>query len=110
MICVHHFPPAICTAHGGYRVASRRQNRFVAGRSFAAVVLALVAFVTASVEKATSASGRVECGVERWTVKTLQDRPALLPGQQTTIAFLSSRPAPASLPETRLPSSGTSSP
>jgi hypothetical protein len=43
------------------------------------------------------------CGVERWTVKTLQDRPTLLPAEQTTIAFLSSRPAPASLPETRLP-------
>jgi hypothetical protein len=75
----------------------------VAGRTLAAVVLVLVAFAAASVERGTSASRRVECGVERWTVKTLEDRPTLLPAQQTTIAFLSSRPAPASLPETRLP-------
>jgi hypothetical protein len=41
--------------------------------------------------------------VERWTVKTLQDRPILIPAQTTTIAYLTSRPAPASLPVTRLP-------
>jgi hypothetical protein len=75
----------------------------VTGRSFAAVVLALVALAAATVEKATSSSGRIECGVERWTVKTLQDRPILLPAQATTIAFLTSRPAPAYLPVTRLP-------
>jgi hypothetical protein len=45
----------------------------------------------------------MECGVERWTVKTLQDRPVLIPAEPTTIAFLTSRPAPASLPDTRLP-------
>ncbi len=43
------------------------------------------------------------CGLERWTVKTLQDRPRLLGVQNTTIAYLVSRPAPASLPNTRLP-------
>jgi hypothetical protein len=42
------------------------------------------------------------CGTERWTVKTLQDRPALIPAQ-TTIAYLTSRPPPANLPDTRLP-------
>jgi hypothetical protein len=41
--------------------------------------------------------------VERWTVKTLQDRPRLLPVRSTTIAFLVSRPAPSSVPATRLP-------
>jgi hypothetical protein len=41
--------------------------------------------------------------VERWTVKTLQDRPSLLPIRSTTIAYLDSRPAPPSLPSTRLP-------
>src|SRR5258707_15237603 len=46
---------------------------------------------------------RALCGVERWTVKTLQDRPVLLPAKATTIAFLTSRPAPAALPPTRLP-------
>jgi hypothetical protein len=75
----------------------------VHGRIVVAVVLACVAFAAVSVDQATPASGRVECGVERWTVKTLQDRPVLIPAQSTTIAFLTSRPAPASLPDTRLP-------
>jgi hypothetical protein len=35
-------------------------------------------------------------------VKTLQDRPIVLPAHRTTIAFLTSRPAPASLPASRL--------
>jgi hypothetical protein len=43
------------------------------------------------------------CGVERWVVKTLQDRPYLLPVRSVTIAYLDSRPAPSSLPLTRLP-------
>jgi hypothetical protein len=36
-------------------------------------------------------------------VKTLQDRPRLLPLQLVTIAYLVSRPAPSVLPSTRLP-------
>jgi hypothetical protein len=36
-------------------------------------------------------------------VKTLQDRPRLLPVKRTTIAYLVSRPAPSYLPSTRLP-------
>jgi hypothetical protein len=43
------------------------------------------------------------CGVERWTVKTLQDRPRLLPVQTVSIAYLVTRPAPHPLPVTRLP-------
>ena len=43
------------------------------------------------------------CGVERWPVKTLQDRPRLLPLRRTTIAWLCSRPAPDGLPAARLP-------
>jgi hypothetical protein len=43
------------------------------------------------------------CGVDRWNVKTLQDRPALLPVRTTTIRYLVSRPAPHLLPRTRLP-------
>jgi len=50
---------------------------------------------------ATSASAA--CGVERWTVKTLQDRPRLLPARTTTIHFLVTRPAPNPLPSARLP-------
>ncbi len=44
----------------------------------------------------------VACGVERWTVKTLQDRPRLLPLRDTTIAYLVSRPRPDTLPDRRL--------
>ena len=43
------------------------------------------------------------CGVERWTVKTLQDRPSLLPVKRTTVAYLISRPRPANLATARLP-------
>ena len=43
------------------------------------------------------------CGVERWTVKTLQDRPHLLKARKTTIHHLITRPRPSSLPNTRLP-------
>ena len=49
------------------------------------------------------ASSRAACGVERWTVKTLQDRPRLLPARKSTIHYLVTRPAPAHLPDTRLP-------
>ena len=34
------------------------------------------------------------CGAERWAVKTLQDRPRLLPVHTASIAYLVSRPAP----------------
>jgi len=73
------------------------------------VVLALVALATVFVAwasqppRTSAATGRVACGVERWTVKTLGDRPSLLPASATTIKFLTSRPAPSSLPSTRLP-------
>jgi hypothetical protein len=50
-----------------------------------------------------SSGSRSACGAERWTVKTLQDRPRLLPVRRVTLAYLVSRPAPASLPTTRLP-------
>jgi hypothetical protein len=43
------------------------------------------------------------CGVERWTVKTLQDRPRLLHPRPSTIGNLVSVPRPSSLPPTRLP-------
>jgi hypothetical protein len=43
------------------------------------------------------------CGVERWTVKTLEDRPRLLPNRLTTVRYLVTRRAPSYLPNTRLP-------
>lgn len=54
-----------------------------------------------SSDAGVSSSG--SCGVERWTVKTLQDRPTLLQARTTTVRFLVSRPAPHPLPTTRLP-------
>src|SRR4051812_9980792 len=37
------------------------------------------------------------CGIERWDIKTLQDRPRLLRTRPTTIAELIKQPRPASL-------------
>ncbi len=51
----------------------------------------------------TTVPAAAACGVERWTVKTLQDRPTLLPVKATTVGYLVRLPAPASLPKTRLP-------
>ena len=65
-----------------------------------AATLATCAGIVAPTSGATSKYG---CGVERWTVKTLQDRPRLLPARKTTIHYLVTRPAPSSLPDRRLP-------
>src|SRR5438876_6514092 len=46
---------------------------------------------------------RVLCGVERWKVKTLQDRPSLLAVQTRTIAYLITRTKPSPLPGDRAP-------
>jgi hypothetical protein len=43
------------------------------------------------------------CGVERWAVKTLQDRPHLLANRLTTVKYLATRRPPSYLPSTRLP-------
>jgi hypothetical protein len=70
-----------------------------------ATVLVLVAAVSA-VESASAAIAKpsmAACGTERWSIKTLKDHPSLLPVQTTTVHYLVTRPAPASLPPTRLP-------
>jgi hypothetical protein len=43
------------------------------------------------------------CGVERWKVKTLQDRSRLLRPRLSTVANLARLPRPKRLPATRLP-------
>jgi hypothetical protein len=48
-------------------------------------------------------SAALVCGVERWKVKTLQDRPRLLRAEPITIARLVSHPRPSPLPSTRVP-------
>jgi hypothetical protein len=67
------------------------------------VAIGLVAGLASRAPSSTAAMAHVACGTERWTVKTLQDRPVLLPAKKTTIAYLTSRTPPASLPDTRLP-------
>jgi hypothetical protein len=52
---------------------------------------------------ARPASTLAVCGVERWTVKTLKDRPTLLPTKLVTIRYLTTRSAPGDLPDSRLP-------
>ena len=74
------------------------------------VVLIILAIAAAAARVAAPAPERhagfstaFACGVERWTVKTLQDRPRLIRAKATTVARLVSVPRPASLPSTRLP-------
>jgi hypothetical protein len=49
-------------------------------------------WLTGSGSSSGGGSAASSCGVERRTVKTLQDRPPLLPLQRVTIAYLVSRP------------------
>jgi hypothetical protein len=68
------------------------------------LVIGLAAALSAPAANAGPESAEVAaCGVERWAVKTLQDRPHLLPARKTTIHYLITRPAPSHLPDTRLP-------
>jgi hypothetical protein len=66
-------------------------------------VSAATAAVACPAAGRSSSAAAATCGVERWTVKTLQDRPKLLPVRVTTIHFLITRPAPSTLPPSRLP-------
>jgi hypothetical protein len=71
-------------------------------------LLGMAAFGAIAAASSLGSPGRVQaritiCGVERWAVKTLQDRPRLTPIRSTSLAYLVTRPAPASLPLTRLP-------
>lgn len=69
---------------------------------FAGLTAVLAGSVGLSARTSPAAS-RYACGVERWTVKTLQDRPRLLPNRLTTVKYLDRRRAPSVLPSTRLP-------
>src|SRR5436190_1017870 len=79
-------------------------------RRLAVVVLIAAAAAIAARIAAPSASrhahysGAVACGVERWNVKTLRDRPALLRARRTTVSHLVGLSRPAHVPSaTRLP-------
>jgi hypothetical protein len=67
------------------------------------VAIVLAMGLAASVAAHTTRLERSLCGVERWKVKTLQDRPSLLAVQTTTIARVIGEPKPSPLPGTRAP-------
>lgn len=83
------------SARGVWRGARRL---LLLGAATTFTVAVAVVGSPASAQKTATAT----CGVERWTVKTLQDRPRLHPERDTTIAYLVTRPAPRPLPDTRL--------
>ena len=68
-----------------------------------AITTAALAAAVALAAPSSRTTSDNACGVERWTVKTLQDRPRLLPNRLTTVHYLVTRKAPPSLPDTRLP-------
>jgi hypothetical protein len=77
-------------------------------RALALLVVAAGAAVAARVAAPSEArpavhSQALACGVERWAVKTLQDRPHLLRVRRSTVAHLASISRPSALPQTRLP-------
>ena len=78
-------------------------------RAVAVVLVAALAAIAARVAAPAPAhvarpSAGLVCGVERWRIKTLQDRPRLISARPTTVAHLVSVPRPASVPTTvRLP-------
>jgi hypothetical protein len=70
----------------------------------AVLVAAVAANVAAPAHKGHARfSAALACGVERWRIKTLKDRPVLVPARPSTVAALTSIPRPAHLPASRLP-------
>lgn len=84
-----------------------RRSRLIAATLVLVGMAAFAALASARADGnqrvALAASRLGTCGVERWKVKTLQDRPHLLAAQATTLGHLVSLPRPDSLPGTRLP-------
>jgi hypothetical protein len=69
-----------------------------------ALAAAVAARVAAPVPKPHARfSATLGCGIERWRVKTLQDRPRLIRARATTVAHLVRLPRPSPFPTTRLP-------
>lgn len=78
-------------------------RRLLGVATVVAALASVPAFGGVGLGAAGGSPARYACGVERWTVKTLQDRPVLLPARTVTVHYLVTRPAPAYLPESRLP-------
>jgi hypothetical protein len=77
-----------------------------ARRALLVVLVIAIAVLAARIAAPSRAShfrfsAALACGVERWQVKTLQDRPHLIPAQATTFAHLVGLPRPSPLPTTR---------
>ena len=81
---------------------ANRSAAFVLLVAIAAIPLAIVGRSTTP-SSASLEAPNSSCGVERWTVKTLQDRPVLIARKRTTVAFLVSLPRPSSFPDWRMP-------
>ena len=72
-------------------------------RASIVILIALVAAIAARVaepahQRQAHFSAALACGVERWNIKTLKDRPLLLRARVGTVAQLTSLPRPAYLP------------
>jgi hypothetical protein len=78
------------------------RSRILVGVGLVAVAGLLAAWASHP-QRTAAATRRADCGVERWTVKTLGDRPSLRPAQAASIKSLTALPAPEGLPQTRLP-------
>lgn len=88
-------------------IAGRSYTEVMTARHLTAVgcLLAAGAIVPllAHPQQAHPSPAFVACGVERWKVKTLQDRPILRPTKLTSLRYLITRRLPAYLPNRRLP-------
>jgi hypothetical protein len=69
----------------------------------AAGIALLLGCATFALGSTSTSQTRSICGVERWKVKTLQDRPKLHAVKRTTIAQLITKLKPTPLPGTRAP-------
>jgi hypothetical protein len=77
----------------------------VGGITIVAMLVVALALRPSSLPSVSDAAARMRllCGSDRWTVKTLQDRPQLRPARATTVARLDRVRKPGRYPVTRLP-------
>ena len=74
---------------------------WVTRRLVLCAAVAVAAILAATANRSGATSTRIACGGERWPVKTLQDRPLLLPARRTTVRYLVTRLALPDLPAAR---------
>jgi len=85
-----------------------RSTPWLSKRALVVLLVAACAAVVARMAEPASpaaprASAALSCGVERQVVKSLQDRPSLIPARRTTVAYLTSLARPNRLLSARLP-------